>query len=127
MELHDFKFFFLYYKFHVKVINSLARALQKVVGIRFFFFWFEVRFFNFVKNKANCDWLTLILNMVHFNQNKTINTLIVSALRSQLVQVELLEDTVNITYGILGIFQILDTENIPVMQIIPCLAVLSKK
>ena len=51
--------------------------------------------------------------MVHFNQNKTINTLIVSALRSQLVQVELLEDTVNITYGILGIFQILDTENIP--------------
>ena len=65
--------------------------------------------------------------MIHFNQNKTINTLIVSALRSQLVQVELLEDTVNITYGILGIFQILDTENIPVMQIIPCLAVLSKK
>ena len=44
--------------------------------------------------------------MVHFNQNKTINTLIVSALRSQLVQVELLEDTVNITYGILGIVKV---------------------
>ena len=60
--------------------------------------------------------------MAHFNinnyQNKTINTLIVSALRSQ--QVQELEDSINITYGILdSISQILDTENVPVTQIIP--------
>ena len=59
-------------------------------------------------------------------QNKTINTQIVSALRSQ--QVQELEDYINITYDILdNILQILDTENVPVMQIIPCLAILSKK
>ena len=57
-------------------------------------------------------------------QSKTINTQIVSALGSQ--QVEELEDSINITYGILeNIFQI--WENVPVMQIIPCLAILSKK
>ena len=55
--------------------------------------------------------------MAHFNrknyQNKTINTLIVSALRIQ--QVQELEDSIDITYGILdNIFQILDTENMPV-------------
>ena len=99
----------------MKVISSLARVLQKIVGIGFFFIWFEIGFFNFVTNKANCDWLTLILNMAHFSQNKTINTLIVSPLRSQQVQVELLEDCINISYGILdNIFQILDTENVPV-------------
>ena len=44
--------------------------------------------------------------MAHFYQNKTINTLVVSALKSQQVQVELLEDSINITYGILdNIFQ----------------------
>ena len=65
--------------------------------------------------------------MAHFNQNKHINTLIVSVLRSQQVQVEL-QNSINITYGILGnIFQILDTENVPVKQIIPCLTILSKK
>ena len=96
----------------MKVISSLARVLQKVVGIRFFFIWFEVRLFNFTMNKANCDWLTLILNMAHCNQNKTINILIVSALRSRQVQVEL-EDSTNITYGILdNIFQVLDTGNV---------------
>ena len=65
---------------------------------------------------------------MHFNQNKAINTL-VSALRSQQVQVELLKDSINITYSILdNIFQILDSENVlVVMQIIPCLAILSKK
>ena len=64
---------------------------------------------------------------MHFNQNKAINTL-VSALRSQQVQVELLKDSINITYGILdNIFQILDSENVLVTQIIPCLAILSKK
>ena len=68
--------------------------------------------------------------MVHFNrnkyQNKTINTLIVSALKSQ--QVQELEDSINITYGILdNISQILDTENVPVTQIILCLEILSKK
>ena len=57
-------------------------------------------------------------------QSKTINTQIVSALGSQ--QVEELEDSINITYGILeNIFQI--WENVPVMQIIPCLEILSKK
>ena len=65
--------------------------------------------------------------MAHFNQNKTINTVIVSALRSQQVQVEL-EDSINITYGVLDtIFKMLDTEKLPVTQIIPCLAILSKK
>ena len=65
--------------------------------------------------------------MAHFNQNKHINTLIVSVLRSQQVQVEF-QNSINITYGILGnIFQILDAENVPVKQIIPCLAILSKK
>ena len=40
----------------------------------------------------------------------------------------LLEDSINITYGILdNIFQILDTENVPVTQIIPSLAILLKK
>ena len=63
--------------------------------------------------------------MVHFNQNnyenKTINTHIVSTLRSQ--QVQELENSINITYGLLdNIFRIMDTENVPVMQIIPCLA-----
>ena len=113
-------------KFRVKVISSLARVLQKVLGITFFFIWFEVRFFNFAMNKTNWDWLTLIINMAHLHQNKTINTLIVSALRSQQVQVEL-EDSINITYGILdNIFQIFDTENVSIMQI-PCLAILMKK
>ena len=65
--------------------------------------------------------------MAYFNQNKTMNTLIVSFLRSQQVQVEL-EDSINITYGILdNIFEILGTENVPVKKIIPCLAILSKK
>ena len=105
---------------------SLARVLQKVLGIGIFFIWFEVRFPNFAMNKANCDWLTLILSMVHLYQNKTINTLVVSAWRSQQVQVEL-GDSIN-TYGILyNTFQILDTENMSVMQIIPCLAILLKK
>ena len=62
--------------------------------------------------------------MAHFNQSKTINTLIVSALRSQQVQVEL-EDSINITYGVLD--TMLDTEKVPVTQIIPCVAILSKK
>ena len=62
-------------------------------------------FLNFATSKANRDWLTLILNMAHLYQNKTVNTLIVSALRSQQVQAEL-EDSINITYGILdNIFQ----------------------
>ena len=51
----------------------------------------------------------------------------VSVLRSQQVQVEL-QNSLNITYGILdNIFQILDAENAPVKQIIPCSAILSKK
>ena len=110
----------------MKVISSLARVLQKVLGIGFFFIWFEVRYFNFAMNKANYDWLTLILNMAHLYQNKTLNTLIVSVLRSQQVQVEL-EDSIN-TCGISdNISQILDTENMSVTQIMPCLAILLKK
>ena len=59
-------------------------------------------------------------------ENKTITTQIVFALRSH--QVQELEDSINITYGILDtIFQILDTENEPVTQIIICLAILLKK
>ena len=106
--------FYIDIKFDVKVISSLARVLQKVLGIGFFFIWFEVRFFNFAMIKTNCDWLALILNMAHLYQNKTINILIVSTLsRSQQVQVEL-EDSIN-TYGILdNTFQILDTENMSV-------------
>ena len=80
----------------MKVISSLARVLQKVVGIGFFLIWFDVRFFNFVMNKVNCDCLTLILNMAHLYQKNPINTFTVSALRSQQVQVEL-ENSINIT------------------------------
>ena len=59
--------------------------------------------------------------------NKTINTQIVSVLRSQ--QVQELENSIKITYaigyGLLdNIFQILDTENMPVTQIILCSAML---
>ena len=82
--VRDSLIFFSFYiniKFHVKVISSLARVLQKVVGIWFFFIWFEVRFFNFAKNKASCDSLTLILNIAYFTQNKIINNLTVSALK----------------------------------------------
>ena len=39
-----------------------------------------------------------------------------------------LEGSMNIVYGILPhVFQILDTENVPVKQIIPCLAILLQK
>ena len=39
-----------------------------------------------------------------------------------------LQNSINITYGILdNIFQILDAENVTVKQIMPCLAILSKK
>ena len=64
--------------------------------------------------------------MAHFSQNKIINTLIVSALRSQQVQLEL-EDSINITCGVLEKhhFKMLDTEEVPVTKIIPCLKVVS--
>ena len=62
--------------------------------------------------------------MAHYNQN----TKIVSALRKRNHQVELKEDPINITYGLLDqIFKVLDEENISANQIIPCLAALSKK
>ena len=39
-----------------------------------------------------------------------------------------LEGSINIVYGILHhIFQILDTEDVPIKQIIPCLAILLQK
>ena len=69
-------------------------------------------------------------NSANNYQNKTINTQIVSALRSQ--QVQELENFINITY-VIGygpldsIFQIMDTENVTVTQIIPCLAMVSEK
>ena len=60
--------------------------------------------------------------MANFNQNK--HTVIISVLRSHQVQVEL-QNPINITYGILdNIFQILETENVQVKQIIPCFAIL---
>ena len=57
---------------------------------------------------------------MHFNQNKHINTLVVSVLRGKQAQVDL-QNSINITYGVLdNIFQILDTENVHMKQIIPC-------
>ena len=39
-----------------------------------------------------------------------------------------LEDSIKFTYGILDYnFQVLDTEDVPVKQIIACLAILSQK
>ena len=62
--------------------------------------------------------------MVHYNQN----TKIISASRTRNHQVELKEDPINITYGLLDqIFKVLDGENISANQIISCLATLSKK
>ena len=62
--------------------------------------------------------------MAHYNQN----TKIVSALRTRTHQVELKENPINITYGLLDqIFKVLGEENISTKQIIPCLATLSQK
>ena len=62
--------------------------------------------------------------MVHYNQN----TKIVSALRTRNHQVELKEDPINNTYGLLDqIFNVFDEENISTNQIMLCLATLSKK
>ena len=62
--------------------------------------------------------------MAHYNQN----TNIVSALRTRNHQVELKEDPLSTTHGLLDqIFKVLDEENISTNQIIPCLATLSKK
>ena len=61
--------------------------------------------------------------MEHYNQN----TKIVSASRTRNHQVELKEDPINITYGLLDqIFKVLDEEDILAKQIILCLATLSK-
>ena len=76
---------------------------------------------------TNCDQLPIFLNMVHLYRNKNIKTLIVSVLRNLQVQVEL-EDPISIIYSILDhIFQILDTTNVLVKQIIPCQTILSQK
>ena len=62
--------------------------------------------------------------MADYNQNKNV----VSALRTRNHQIELVEDSINIIYGILNqLFKVLDEEDISVKQIIPCLATLSKK
>ena len=65
--------------------DCLSFCSSFVVGIGFFFIWFEVRFFNFATNKAKCYCLTLILNMACSNQNnyqiKTINSQMVSAFK----------------------------------------------
>ena len=45
-----------------------------------FFIWSEVKFFKVATNQANCDWLTIFLNMVHLYQNKNVKTLIVTVL-----------------------------------------------
>ena len=61
--------------------------------------------------------------MAHYNQN----TKIVSALRTRNHHVELKEDPINITYGLLDqIYKVLDEKDISAKQIIPCLATLSK-
>ena len=71
----------------------------------------------------NCDWLTIFLNMAHLYQNKNVKTLTVSVFKEMGF-----EDSINITYGIFNyIFQMLDTEDVPVKQIMPCLAILSQK
>ena len=55
--------------------------------------------------------------MAHYNQN----TMIVSALRTRNHQVELKEDPINITYGLLDqSFKVLDEEDISTKQIIQC-------
>ena len=54
--------------------------------------------------------------MAHCNQKKNINMLAFS-LRTRNRQVELVEDYINITYGILK--QVLNDEDISVMQMIP--------
>ena len=59
--------------------------------------------------------------MVDYNQNKKI----VSTLRTGNHHVELEEDPINITYGILD--EVLDEEEMSTKQIIPSLATLSKK
>ena len=62
--------------------------------------------------------------MAHYNQN----TKVVSALRASNHQFELKEDSINIIYGLLDqISKVLDEVDISAMQIIPCLATLSKK
>ena len=59
-----------------------------------------------------------------YNQNK--NT--VSTLRKRNPQVELEEDHINITYGILDqIFKVFNEKDISATQIISCLTTLSKK
>ena len=67
------------------------------------------------------------LNMAHLHPDKNIKTLIVSVLKEP-AGLDGVEDSINITYGILDYsFQILDTEDVSVKQIMPCLAILSQK
>ena len=61
--------------------------------------------------------------MVHYNQYKKI----VSSLKARIYQVELEEDPMFITYGILDqICKVLDEEDISAKEMILCLATLSK-
>ena len=65
--------------------------------------------------------------MAHLYQNKNIKILIVSIFKES-AGPDGVWNFINITYGILDyIFQILDTEDVPVNQVMPCLAILSQK
>ena len=64
--------------------------------------------------------------MAHPFVNKNIKTLVISVLRIQKIQVEL-EDSINITWYFGPYFSHLGYWDVPVKQIIPCSAILSKK
>ena len=65
--------------------------------------------------------------MAHLHPNKNIKTQIVFVLKEP-AGLDGVEDSINITCGILDYsFQILDTEDVSVKQIMPCLAILSQK
>ena len=69
-------------------------------------------------SKDKCDF-----KMAHYNHNKKT----VSSLKTRNHQIELEEDPINVTYGILDqIFSALDEENLSAKQLIPCLATLYK-
>ena len=62
--------------------------------------------------------------MTHCNENKNIT----SALRTRIHQIELEEDPINITYGILNqTFKVIDEKDVSAKQLILWLATLSKK
>ena len=59
------------FKYFAGATSKELSRYQESSRYQVFFIWFEVRFLTFATNKANYDWLTLILNMVGSNQNNT--------------------------------------------------------